>query len=232
VNGYRWPTIGAPTVGAHVDAAIERTIALLPRLDWLNPVWGGSLALTPGALAKLEPERILRSTLSDDCTIGREAEAHGLRVLTRYSLLVPTPMAARLMPVWRFGRRQYQMVRTYLPALWWLAFAVLSTQVATWGLLLAHADHHEARLAMGGLIAAAVAGCFLQATAARRLGFADAPAAQRMQYLLALLKPLVHLFHWTMIAAAIVVRDVRWGHVSYRVLGPNDVRVKAREPWS
>lgn len=231
VNGYRWPTVAAPTVGAHVDASIERTIALLPRPRGLNAVWGGSLALSPQALETLEPERILADTLSDDCTIGKQARAHGLRVLTRRVLLVPTPMAGQLLPIWRFGRRQYQILHTYLPALWWLAFGVLSTQLAAWGILLAHLDHAEVRLAISALIIAAVAGCLIQAGVARRLGFPDTASAQLVQCLLALFKPVVHLFHWTMVMAAIATRDVRWGHVSYRVLGPNNVTVRRRDPW-
>ena len=231
VNGYRWPMIAAPTVGAHMSAGIERAIAMLPRPSWLSVTWGGSLALSPRALAVLEPERILADTLSDDCTIGKHAGALGLRVLTRRALLVPTPTDGGLVSVWKFARRQYQICRIYVPSLWWLALGILSTRLVAWGLLLAYIDRMEARLAIGALTAMAVTGCIIQARVALRLGFPDAPVAHSVQCLLAVFKPVVDLFHWTAVVAAFASGVVRWSHVTYRVSGPTDVIVRTRDPW-
>ncbi len=231
VNGYRWPTIAAPTVGAHMSAGIERAIAMLPRPRWLSVTWGGSLALSPRALAVLEPGHILADTLSDDFTIGKHAGALGLRVLTRRALLVPTPMEGGLMSVWLFARRQYQICRIYMPSLWWLALGTLSTRLVAWGLLLAYMDRVEARMAIAALIALAFTGCLVQAQVALRLGFPDTPAAQFVQCLLAVFKPVVDLFHWTAVVAAFASGVVRWSHVTYRVSGPTDVIVRTRDPW-
>lgn len=231
VNGYRWPTIAAPTAGAHLVASIERAIAMLPRPGWLNVAWGGSLAMSPRALAALEPERILADTLSDDCTIGKHAGVLGLRVLTRRALLVPTPTDGGLVSVWKFARRQYQICRIYVPSLWWLALGTLSTRLVAWGLLLAYIDRMEARLAIGALTAMAVTGCIIQARVALRLGFPDAPIAHSVQCLLAVFKPVVDLFHWTAVVTAFASGVVRWSHVTYRVSGPTDVIVRTRDPW-
>jgi len=231
VNGYRWPIISTPTVAAHLAASIDRAIALLPRLGSLRLTWGGSLGLSPRSLRALEPDRILAATLSDDCAIGEYAAARGLRVLTRRALLVPTPVRGGLASVWRFGRRQYQIIRIYRPTLWGLAFCALSTRLLAWILLLAHMERMEARLALGALIAIAVAGFVAQALVARRLGVADGPRTGFGQGLLAVLKPAVDLFHWSLVVAALAAGTVRWGHVTYGVCGPYDVTVRTRMPW-
>ena len=232
VNGYRWPVIAAPTVAAHLAAGIDRAIALLPRLGSLRLTWGGSLGLSPRSLRALEPHRILAATLSDDCAIGECAAARGLRVLTRRALLVPTPVRGGLASVWGFGRRQYQIIRIYRPALWGLALGALSTRLLAWGLLVAHLEQVAARLALGVLIAIAVAGFVVQSLVARRLGMADGPGTGLGQGLLAVLKPVVDLFHWSLVVAALAAGTVRWGHVTYGVSGPYSVTVRSRVPWA
>ena len=231
VNGYRWPIIAAPTVAAHLAASVDRAIALLPRLGSLRLTWGGSLGLSPRSLRALEPDRILAATLSDDCSIGEHAAALGLRVLTRRALLVPTPMGDGWASVWRFGRRQYQIIRIYRPVLWGLAFSALSTRLVAWGLLLAHLDRAWARLAIGALIALSVAGCVVQALVGRRLGVPDNPGTRFGQGLLAVLRPVVDLFHWSLVVAALAAGTVRWGHVTYGLDGPYNVTVRSRVPW-
>lgn len=231
VNGYRWPTIARPTVGAHLAASIDRAIGLLPRLGALRLTWGGSLALTPRSLAALEPGRILARTLSDDCAIGQRAAALGLRVLTRRALLVPTPITGGVASIWRFGRRQYQIIRIHRPLLWLLAFSALTTRLLGWGLLLAHFDRTWARLGIGGLIALAFAGFVVQTLVGYRLGIPDNPGARFGQGLLAILKPVVDLFHWSLVVAALSAGTVRWGHVTYGVSGPSNVTVRSRVPW-
>jgi hypothetical protein len=231
VTGYRWQIPVGASLGAHLGAGIDRAIALLPRLDSFRTTWGGSLALSPRALAALGPEDLLGTTLSDDCAIGERAGALGLRVLTRRALLVPTPIGGGLGSVWCFGRRQYQIIRTYRPSLWWLAFATLTTRLGTWGLLLAQSGLVPARIGLAAMLGLALAGFLVQSRIARRLGFPDPPGVRRGQLAVALLKPLVDLFHWTLITAALAARRIRWGHVTYRVAGPGTISVRSRTPW-
>ena len=162
-------------LGAHLGAAVDRTIALLPRLASFRTTWGGSLALSPRALAALAPEELLGTTLSDDCAIGERAAALGLRVLTRRALLVPTPQGGDVGSVWRFGRRQYQIIHTYRPILWWLAFATLTLRLGTWGLLLAHSGSAPSRVGLAAMIGLSLGGFLVQLQVARRLGFPDPP---------------------------------------------------------
>ncbi|WP_295392410.1 glycosyltransferase [uncultured Thiodictyon sp.] len=231
VSGYRWP-LPAARLGAHLVASIDRAIALLPRLGGFNVVWGGSLAFSAQALATLQPERLLARTLSDDCTLGEQAGARGLRVLTRRALLVPTPTNGTLASLWRFGRRQYQIIRIYRPGLWWLAAAALTARVATWGLLFTHLDLAASRLVLGILLGLSLAGLAVQSVVAQRLGCPDTAGVRLGQGLLALLKPLVDLFHWSIVIAALAARTVRWGHIVYRADGPANISIRSRTPWA
>lgn len=231
VTGYRWPMVRARRLGAHLVAALDRGIALLPRPGAFQLTWGGSLALSPRALKKIGAARVLAGTLSDDCTIGAQAAALGLRVLTRRALLVPTPATGGLAAVWRFGRRQYQIIRVYRPRLWWLAFLALSVRLAAWACLVANFDQWWARLAAGALLGFALAAVFVQALVGRRLGFADPLAVTLIQGVLALFKPLLDIFHWSLVLGSWDARIIRWGHLSYRVSGPGQIAIESRSRW-
>jgi hypothetical protein len=232
VTGYRWQVPIGARLGAHVGAAIDRTIALLPRLASFRTTWGGSLALSPRALAILDPEELLGTTLSDDCAIGERAGALGLRVLTRRALLVPTPQGGDLGSVWRFGRRQYKIILTYRPILWWLAFATLTLRLGTWGLLFAHSASALAGVGLATMIGLALGGFLVQLQVTHRLGFSAAPGVNVWQLALVLARPLVDLFHWTMIAAAVGARTLRWGHITYQIAGPRAIAIRNRTPWA
>jgi len=239
VTGYRWPLLsgqgcGAPLgamLAAQIAAAIDRGIALLPCLAAFPVTWGGSLALSPRALEKLDAARLLGGTLSDDCSIGAQAAALGLRVLTRRALLVPTPASDGLAALWRFGRRQYQIIRVYRPPLWWLACLALSSRVIAWGVLLANFGEVWARLATLALLVIALAAVGVQVFVGRRLGVADPLAVTVLQVVVALCKPLVDVFHWSLMLAAWDTRVIRWGHLGYRVFGPGQIAIVSRRRW-
>ena len=239
VTGYRWPLLGGQGCGAplgaplaaQLAAAIDRGIALLPRLASFPVTWGGSLALSPRALEKLDAARLLGSTLSDDCSIGAQAAALGLRVLTRRALLVPTPASDGLAALWRFGRRQYQIIRVYRPPLWRLACLALSSRVIAWAVLLANFGELWARLSTLALLVFALAAVGVQALVGRRLEMADPLAVTGLQVVVALCKPLVDVFHWSLLLAAWDTRVIRWGHLGYRVFGPGQIAIVSRRRW-
>lgn len=232
VSGYRWPTLENPTLGAHLIAAIDRTIALLPRLRWARTAWGGTLAMSRRAFDVLALEHVLQRTLSDDLTIATVAEQRGLRVLQRSALLVPTPLTCDLASAWRFGRRQYQIIRIYRPQVYALALLTLTALQTAWVVLLARIQTSPmAQRALLLLILAGFAKQLLLDVAASRLGYTEAGSTRVVQAALILAKPLVDAFHLSMIVAAAWVRSVRWSHVIYRVDGPQNIRVKQRRPW-
>jgi hypothetical protein len=95
VTGYRWPIIARPTLGAHLIAAIDRPIAILPRVpEWARMVWGGSVGMSRTVLTKLELGPVLATTLSDDCTIGEQAAARASASLPPAACLFPRPLPA------------------------------------------------------------------------------------------------------------------------------------------
>ena len=83
VNGYRWPVPARLSLGTALVAAIDRAIAVLPRLSSTRPIWGGSLAVTRSALEMLDLPATIGRTLTEDLPIGDRAAQAGLRVLTR-----------------------------------------------------------------------------------------------------------------------------------------------------
>ena len=233
VTGYRWPIIQRYSVGGAVIAAIDRTLALLPRPRSLALAWGGSLAISRHACQRLSLPRILERTLSDDLAIAAAASALGLRVLNRRALLVPTPVHHSLRSAWAFGRRQYSIVRLYRPQLWYLALCISSTLVVAWAIVLSSLP--DSGLAVAGLsvlLGVVFVKTWMFDRIGRCLGLFDTRTARLSQYALILIKPLLDLFHLGMILSAAHPRTLTWAHVTYRIWEPERITVSERRPWS
>ena len=82
------------------------------------------------------------------------------------------------------------------------------------------------------MIGLSLGGFLVQLQVAHRLGFPDPPGVRGWQFALVLAKPLVDLFHWTMVAAAVGARTLRWGHVTYQIAGPRTIAIRNRTPWA
>jgi hypothetical protein len=233
VNGYRWPVPAVLSPGTVLAAAIDRGIAVLPRLPQTRPIWGGSLALTRRALEILDLPSTIGRTLTEDLPIGDRAAEAGLRVLTRRAIRVPTPLSGSIGDLWRFGRRQYQLIRLYRPGLWSLAAFVVTTdlvarialisRVAGWGgaplmlLLIA---------ALGSLVTE------IRVAISRRLEVIDGTGFRFVQHLLAWTILPVPAFHATLIWAGYLASPVVWRHVRYVVDRTGRVTGVSRRPYS
>jgi Glycosyl transferase family 21 len=234
VTGYRWLVLKRASLGAHLLAQIDRAIALLPRSPFTYALWGGTLALSRRAIDGLALPEILAATLADDCSIGEAAAAHGLRVLTRRALLVPSPIETGLAAAWHFGRRQYQIAHLYLPRLYTLALAAIAGRLLAWlviACLLASDRAPWGAAAATLLIGLALASAAGQQLVARHLGMGDSWPQAVVQLGLAAAKPVVDLFHLSMLLGALYDRRMRWGHVVYRIDGPHRITVEKRLPW-
>ncbi|WP_347543259.1 glycosyltransferase [Roseomonas sp. CAU 1739] len=229
VTGYRWHALDGAGPGRHLVAWLDRALALGPRFLASGLVWGGSVAISRDALARMDLPGALASTFSTDGAISRRARSLGLRVLTRRAVLLPTPPEGGDREAVAFKTRQLQIVHVYVPSLWvWLGVAL-------------HAEALALPLALVGMAGDALALAFLAAVSAvgllraalhdrvtRAVGIREGKVARALQLALGALAPVtapaVAILFWT----SARTRVIRWRHIEYEVLGPDQVRVLRR----
>lgn len=236
VNGYRWQMPKSLSAGTALLASIDRAIAILPRLSRTRTIWGGSLAMTGRALEILDLPATIGRTLTEDLPIGDRAAATGLRVLTRRALRVPTPLSGGFGELWRFGRRQYQLIRLYRPGLWsYAAFVVTTDLVARIVLVLALVAGGAPGPALLAILALACLGSIATETrlaSGKRLGVRDAIGFRLSQHLLAWMILPIPGFHGSAIWGGFITSPVQWSHIRYTVDGRGRVIKVARQPHS
>ena len=229
VTGYRWHALDGAGPGRHVVAWLDRSLALGPRFLASGLVWGGSVAISRDALARMDLPGALANTFSTDGAISRRARALGLRVLTRRAVLLPTPPEGGDREAIAFKTRQLQIVHVYVPSLWaWLGVALhaeaLALPVALFGLA-------GDAVAIGFVLAVSAVGlarAALHDRVTQAIGIREGMVARGVQLLLGLLAPVtapaVAALFWT----SARTRVIRWRHIEYEVLGPERVRVLRR----
>ena len=233
VNGYRWPVPTRMSLGTIFVCAIDRAVAVLPRVRWTRSAWGGSLAFTRNALAALDLPNTIGHALTEDLPIGDRAAQTGLRVLTRRAIRPPTPLAGNLRDVWRFARRQYQLIRLYRPGLWCFAAFVVTTDLAARIALLSNASGWAA--ALPAILVLALLGSMaieVRSAIGRKLGATDAIGFRIAQHLLAWTILPAAMFHASVIWGGAVTSPVVWRHVRYIVDKTGRVVDVARRPYS
>jgi hypothetical protein len=229
VTGYRWHALDGAGLARHVVAWLDRSLALGPRFLASGLVWGGSVAISRNALARMDLAGALANTFSTDGAISRRARALGLRVLTRRAVLLPTPPEGGDREAIAFKTRQLQIVHVYVPSLWvWLGLALHAEALALPVALLGLAGD---AVALGFLAAVSGVGLLravLHDRVTRAVGIREGALARAVQLAVGALAPVtapavVALF-WT----SARTRVIRWRHVEYEVRGPEDVRVLRR----
>jgi len=233
VNGYRWQVPITLSLGTVLVADIDRGIAILPRLQQLRAIWGGSLAFTRHALEILDLPATIGRTLTEDLPIGDRAAQTGLRVLTRRAVRSPTPLSGTFRDLWRFGRRQYQLIRLYRPGLWFFAAFVVTTDLIARVVLLSTIAAWGAALPTIMLIAAVGSiATEIRLTIGKRLGATDGTGLHLAQHLLAwTILPAVG-FHASVIWGGFVTSPVVWRHIRYIVDKTGQVIDVTRRPHS
>jgi hypothetical protein len=235
VTGLRWQRVEQNRLGAHLVAAIDRGVMLLPRFEKPSTatVWGGSVAISRIAAARMDLSAALDTTLSDDLAIASSAAHSGLRILTRGALLVDSPTSLDLPGAWRFAVRQYRIGHIYRPGLWLLAAVAVNVRLAAWlAAIWAAISGGPFAWGLAVLAALAVVKQYLVSEVGRRLDMPDPLSIKAVQLLLGLLQPLVDAFHSCALLAAGSTRRLKWGHVTYEIRGPHDVKVRERQPFS
>jgi hypothetical protein len=233
VNGYRWPVPTRISLGAVLVAAIDRAVAVLPRVRWTRPAWGGSLAFTRNALAALDLPNTIGHSLTEDLPIGDRAAQMGLTMLTRRAIRPPTPLAGDLRDVWRFARRQYQLIRLYRPGMWCFAAVVVTTDLAARIALLSNVLGWG--LALPALLVLACLGSIateIRLAIGRKLGVTDRIGFRVAQHLLVWTILPAPMFHASVVWGGAVTSPVVWRHVRYVVDKTGQVIDVARRPYS
>lgn len=222
VNGYRWQLPRVISAATIIGAAIDRAIAVLPRPVPFRLLWGGSIGFTRPALDAINMPATLDRALTEDLTIAARAADLGLRVLMRTALHVPAPLDPGLAQLWRFARRQYQMVNVYRPGLWRLAFAAYTADLIARMTLVAAVlgGGLAGHIAIAGLIASGLldtAAIEIRRAIGRQLGAIDPPGFTLAHHLVAWTVLVIPLFHATAIWAGARYSPVTWRHVRYTV---------------
>ena len=233
VNGYRWPVPAILSPGTVLAAAIDRAVAVLPRVTQSRPIWGGSLAVTRHAIEILDLPSTIGRTLTEDLPIGDRAAESGLRVLTRRTIRPLTPLDSSIRDLWRFGRRQYQLIRLYRRGLWrFAAFVVTTDLLARIALLSAMA---ASGLALAAILTVAALGSIaaeVRITIGSKLDAADRMSFRLAQHLLVWAILPVPVFHASMIWGGFVTSPVVWRHIHYVVDRTGRVIEVSRRPYS
>ena len=233
VNGYRWPVPTTLSPGSALVAGIDRAIALLPRLSQTRPIWGGSLAVTRRALEILDLPNTIGRTLTEDLPIGDRAAETGLRVLTRRAVRPITPLSGSFLDLWRFGRRQYQLIRLYRPGLWSFAAFVVSTDlIARAALLSSLATRGPALAAILALACLGSIATEIRLAIGEKLGAADRIGFRISQHILAWTILPTPAFHASVVWGGLVTSPVVWAHIRYIVDKTGQVIEVARRPHS
>jgi hypothetical protein len=233
VNGYRWPVPTRISLGTLLVAAIDRAVAILPRVRPTRPAWGGSLAFTRSALAALDLPNTIGHMLTEDLPIGDRAAQTGLRVLTRRAIRPPTPLAGNLCDVWRFARRQYQLIRLYRPGLWCFAAFVVTTDLTARIALLSNVLGWAAALpAILALVCLGSIAAEIRLAIGRKLGVPDGIGFRLAQHLLVWTILPAPMFHASVIWGGAITSPVVWRHVRYDVDKTGQVIDIARRPYS
>lgn len=226
VTGYRWPLLDSSGALVQALAWFDRGVATLPKFRSLAIAWGGSLAISRGALARLDLPRVLDRTLSDDLSIGAAARRLRLRVLTRNVLLLPTPREGE---VAGFIRRQFVIVHLHRPWTYRAALLVYAADALGWvALILLAFQSGMAVAAILLLLALRLLRWRLHARIGERIGAPDSAADQAAQALVALAAPLTVWLALGLALAAWRRRELRWRHITYGLDGPERIRVLRR----
>jgi len=232
VNGYRWPVPARLSLATALVAAIDRAIAVLPRLSQTRPIWGGSLAASRKALDPLDLPSTIGRALTEDLPIGDRAAQTGLRILTRRAVRPPTPIDGKLGELWRFGRRQYQLIRLYRGELWcFAAFVVTTDLIARIVLLSTLAAWGPSLPALLIIAALGSSASEIRLAISRKLGVVDAIGFRLAQHLLVWTILPAPVFHASVIWGGVVTSPVVWRHVRYVVDKTGHVIDVTRRPY-
>lgn len=237
VTGYRWYDPSRGDVPSRCLSALNNTVLGVMGTHHSNLVWGGSWATRCETFEQLGLPEAWQGSLSDDLIVSRLVREAGLKIAFEPHALVASPAQFNWAGTFEFARRQFLVVRNYVPRFWWFACVAGGLSVATfWGLALC------AALPPAGVPRwLPLAGCLgMYALGVLRWGVALAAVApyfprqatrfQQVAHWNSWGWPLVALATWLLVASAAVGKQITWRGITYSMDGPNATRVLARPP--
>jgi cellulose synthase/poly-beta-1,6-N-acetylglucosamine synthase-like glycosyltransferase len=234
VSGYRWVLPMDCRPGSLVGAWAERAIASLPKPPWYTLAWGGSLGFTPGTAQRIGAVQVLEKAVSDDISLARAGRRHGIDVLYRKRLLVPTPFSHSVPSLVAFGARQYQMLRLHQRGIWWNALVAVSGAMVLKSWLWWHAFTSAFWFqVLVAFLLATYATYGLRMLRARRVASwtVGSCRAEAAMLLVPLFGPVVDVIHLAALLSGWSVSRVDWAHCSYKLDQGRVVGIE-RRPWS
>jgi hypothetical protein len=232
VSGFAWLVVKDRSFSSFVMASMAATMVTVPRLPFLNAVWGGSVAMFRERCEALDLRQAWRGAICDDLHLTTMAQQAG------YTIAAPREILPRLFVTTRGfsdvaadALRWLMFFRIYMPATYFLAMIGLTFAASGWivALLGALAGQRNAI----ALLAAAFALTVLR-TAGRAVIVARiwGKSGLNENRLFLLYDPIV-----TPIAAvlnaiygwwAMFLRKTTWAGITYEILGPKQTRVLSR----
>lgn len=194
-------------------------------MPMLVSAWGGSMAMTRRTFERLGVARRWSRAVDDDISVSRYVRAAGLRIHF-VPLFVPTrvPTAMRQAFGWSVRQMQY-LYLYYRPAWFTVAFLTVLPTLALAGL--AWTGQDERFWACVGLHVA-ITGSILSTANRVAAGRPEARGWGRFPVWSAVLSPVTVAMAAGAATVAALRRTMVWGGVTYRLDGPEQVRVLSR----
>lgn len=237
-TGYRWFVPARPSLANHLLYSINATAASLYGPRTLQPVWGGSWALSRSVFDRVRLRRKWKGMLTDDLSALNVVRAAKLSVLFESGCMVASPVDASFGQMFAFLRRQYLIGRQHLPGWWSAALAATTLTVAGAGCGVAAT---VTGLATGArtwwlpatMVLAWYAVGVARAVIRRDLGRRYLP--QHQSELASAMRfdlwawPLAAAVNWAAIASTVLARRITWRGVTYRLLAGGRAQVLRRD---
>ena len=229
VTGYRWIVPDDDSWASAAVAAANCSVLTLPR-PW-DICWGGSLAFRRETVDAIDMQERLRGAVVDDVHLTRVFRDLGLRVFSPRSLIVASPARHDWLSAARFGRRQYQFIRWYLPGIWSLATGLLMLPIlgCIVAICLCLTGNAVGPLALGAAVLIGQARASLRFRIASAVRSAEpAITYARQSFADRWLVPLWTVLHAACALSAVVSRRMWWAGTLYEFVTPTLTRVIRR----
>lgn len=238
-TGYRWFLPVRRSLAQRWLAAINASVATAASLKGPNLVWGGSWAIRRNLFRQINLSQAWENTLSDDLVATRELRRRGLHIRFEPACVVASPAAGEPRQIVSFVRRQYIILRHYLPR-WWL-FALASGALANlgfWGNLFvglwATATGQSIGYWLLGCAALLYTLYVFRVSLSHQIGRLYFPGLRQQRHASGVVElglgPLLSATHWLVVLWSATTRTIRWRGIAYRLSPGGKIEILDRCP--